>query len=128
MTVSFKFLCQGIERLPRRHRVEIPGVHESTIFDIRTLFDIGVFSVDRLDYLDNVQTILMRELPVTLIMARNGHHGPGAIAHHHEIRGKNRNRLAGNRVYGRDAERHTLLLHGLERRLSRFSHPAFFQE
>ncbi len=80
------------------------------------------------DHLALLDPVFFRELPVALVVCRHRHDGAGAVTHQHKVGGKDRHRLAGDRVQRVDTQRHTLLFHGLEFGLADPAAAAFVNE
>ena len=90
--------------------IEEAGVHHLTVAGVGLLRDIAT-----LDDLDDLNTELLCEVVVTLIVCRYGHDRAGAVAHHDIVGDEDRDLLTGDRVDRRQTlDAYTsLLLHEL---------------
>ena len=91
LSEDLKHLMDGI--LLVGEAIEEAGVHHLAVAGVGLLRDVAA-----LDDLDDIDTELLCEVVVTLIVCRNGHDRAGAVAHHDIIGDEDRDLLAGDRV------------------------------
>ena len=94
----------------RLRLVDAHTVEEATI-DRRAVANVGLARVEievrrRLHGADDVEVECLGELPVTLVLAGDGHDRASAVAHEHVVGDEDRDRLVIDRVHGEAAAEH----------------------
>ena len=127
-TRLFEEICNRVERAVEIQAVVLARIDEYACVDEHSFVDIDLAAVRRRNDLLDRQAVFLREFPVALVVPGHGHDSARAVTHEHEVRDPQRHLFAGQRVNRRDAERHALLFHRLERRLGGIGLLAVFDE
>ena len=95
-TVLFSVSCHGLAGVCAGHAVPPAGVLHNAVVAICLLHRSGVRqrAIHGADHGYNFDAVLVAKLEVTLVVCRNSHDGPGAVAHQHKACGPHRNPLA----------------------------------
>ena len=110
--VGFQVAGDFLEGFIAGQAAVFAGAYQYTFFGIGLFLDIDIFVVARCNHLLDGQFVFAGKLVVTVIVARYGHQGAGAVVHQHKVGDPNRNLFLGQRVDGLETGINTFLFHG----------------